>query len=168
VSPYLSDERQQVPNSKSSLSPLLPRCAVGGWAEPCELSGLYLWGLHLGLSRGLPASRYLAPLNLCQCPHRDSFCLPSSLPVALCRVWVFWRAVGSACVLPSSGPRPKMVPCPAQGAQPCSWPESLFERLFSEWTVWSRRRVIQPEAPGPALTWWNQASDCTPLFLQGP
>ncbi|OBS57675.1 hypothetical protein A6R68_11194 [Neotoma lepida] len=30
VSPHLSDERQQVPNSKSSLSPLLPRCPVGG------------------------------------------------------------------------------------------------------------------------------------------
>ncbi|XP_012916015.1 A-kinase anchor protein 8-like isoform X8 [Mustela putorius furo] len=164
VSPYLSDERQQVPNSKSSLSPLLPRCAVrGGWAESYELSGLYLWGLHLGLSQGLPASRYLAPLNLCQCPHPDGFCLPSSLPVALCRVWVFWRTVGSACVLLSSGPRPKTVPCPAQGAQSCSWPESLFERLLSERTIWSRRRVIQPEAPGPALTQWNQAGDCAPL-----
>lgn len=30
VSPHLSDERQQVPNSKSSVSPLLPRCPVGG------------------------------------------------------------------------------------------------------------------------------------------
>ncbi|XP_045846622.1 A-kinase anchor protein 8-like isoform X5 [Meles meles] len=126
VSPYLSDERQQVPNSKSSLSPLLPRCAVGGWAESYELSGLYLWGLHLGLSQGLPASRCLAPLSLCQCPHRDGFCLPSSLPVALCRVWVFWRAGGQPVssslqdLGPKRFPAQPRVPSPACGRSPCS------------------------------------------------